>query len=304
MPEQHIEIIRYDCGWGCRDYGCEDGPDAVDAASLTAELEKLGHRVTWHPSLNIRQLGRHDEINDKDAALPLVAEASKRLSDAVQKVVEAGRVPVILGGDHSSAIGTWSGIIAAHNAFEEFGLIWLDAHLDAHTPETAHEGKWGGWWHGMPVACLTGEGVDELTAIATPRPKINMAHFSLYGARSYEPSEDEFMQRHNARVYEMPEIKTRGFAETLAEGIKNATDGTKGFGLSVDLDGFDPADAPGVGTNEKNGLDAEETLKALSGLAAHPKFRGLEIVEYNPHKDKDGKTARLINGILLSVFRV
>ncbi len=302
MSEHHIEIIRYDCGWGCRDHGCEDGPYHLDEEALTDGLQALGHHVMWHDALHIREMAEHDFMKDKDTALPIVAEAVLRLARAAENAVLQGRIPVVIGGDHTAAIGTWSGIITAHDAFQEFGLVWLDAHLDAHTPETAHEGKWGGWWHGMPVACLAGEGVDELTRLSAPQTKIDMAHFSLIGARSYEPGEAEFMDRHNARFYKIPEVAERGFDDIFSTSLTRAATGTKGFGLSVDLDGFAPADAPGVGTNEKGGLSARDALAAFKGVSAHPLFRGIEVVEYNPHKDQDGKTARLINEILFAVF--
>lgn len=302
MPKHHIEIIRYDCGWGCRDHGCEDGPYRIDDAALEGGLTALGHQVTWHDALHIRDMAEHDFMTDKDTALPIVAEAALRLANAAGHAVKQGRIPVVIGGDHTAAIGTWSGIIAAHDAFEEFGLVWLDAHLDAHTPETAHEGKWGGWWHGMPVACLAGEGVTELTQLSAPQTKIDMSHFSLLGARSYEPGEADFMTRHDAHVYYMPDVTAQGFDTVFKTALKTATTGTKGFGLSIDLDGFDPADAPGVGTNEKGGLSARDAIAAFQGVSGHPLFRGIEVVEYNPHKDQDGKTAKLINDILLAVF--
>ena len=302
MGKQEIEIIRYDCGWGCLDYGCEDGPDAVDQDALTKNLEDLGHNVIWHPHLNIKDMGSREDINEKETTLPLVVEASIRLAQATEHAIQQGRIPVVIGGDHTAAIGTWSGLIAAHDAFQEFGLIWLDAHMDAHTPDTAHEGKWGGWWHGMPVACLTGEGVDELTQISSEKAKIDMSHFSLLGARSFEPSEEAFMQRHNASIYKMPDVDEHSFQILFAKSLKRATTDTKGFGLSIDLDGFDPEDAPGVGTNEKGGLRAADAIESMHGLAANPLFKGIEIVEYNPHKDPDKRTEKLINDLLVSVF--
>ncbi len=299
---QNIEIIGYDCGWGCQDYGCEDGPDALDANLICSNLEKIGHSVRWHAALNIKSIKKRDELTDKETSLPLVVEASERLATAVAHSIDNNHIPVVIGGDHTAAVGTWSSVIAANNSFKEFGLIWLDAHMDAHTPDTAHQGKWGGWWHGMPVACLAGEGVSDLAKFIDDRPKIDLKHFSLLGARSYEQGEDEFMQRHSAHIYKMPDIEKHGFESLFIKSLEIATANTKGFGLSIDLDGFDPDDAPGVGTNEKNGLKASDVLPAIRGLSSHPLFCGIEIVEYNPHNDKDGKTAELINKILLSVF--
>ncbi len=297
-----IEIIGYDCGWGCRDYGCEDGPEHILKYELEDGLKQLGHKVVWHPKLYIKDMGSRQHIENKEQTLPLVIEASKRLASAVESAIEKNRIPVVIGGDHTAAIGTWSATTSAFGCFREFGLIWIDAHMDAHTPDTAHQGKWGGWWHGMPVACLAGEGLKELTSIASNNVKINMEHFSLLGARSYEQGEEEFMQNHQANIYKMSKIKEMGFKNSFEQALKTATTGTKAFGVSIDLDGFSPNDAPAVGTAEKDGISANDALFAFTGLAKSPLFKAIEIVEYNPHQDIDNKTAKLINKIILAIF--
>lgn len=302
ISRREIEIIGYDCGWGCQDYGCENGPEYLLKDELEDNLKQLGYNVIWHDDLHIKDMGNRTHMDSRKDTLPLVIEASKRLSSAVQIAIRNNRVPIVIGGDHTAAIGTWSGIISALDIFRQFGLIWIDAHMDAHTPDTAHQGKWGGWWHGMPVACLTGEGIYELTSIASHKAKIDMQNFALLGARSYEDGEEKFMQKHNAKIYKMPEINEKGFDLTFKDAIKIATGSTKGFGISIDLDGIDPKDAPGVGTEECGGIKAVDLIKSVTGIAKHPLFRGLEIVEYNPHNDKQQKTTKLINKLILAML--
>lgn len=303
MSGRRIEIIGYDSGWGCRDYKCEDGPHQIRIDRILHDLSHLGHKARWNGTLGLRSLGNHDELNDKEKTLPLVSQGLHRLNNMVGLAVEKGHVPVVIGGDHASAIGTWSGTTTKLDACENFGLIWIDAHLDAHTPETAHEGKWGGWWHGMPLAALTGNGESALTHVGNQKKKINPQHISVIGLRSFEPSEKAYAKKHGINVYTIEDVKKRGFGTIWAEAVTRATTNTRGFGLSIDLDGFDPADAPGVGTREPNGLRAADVLPIISGLGQNDAFKALEIVEFNPHNDVGDATNHLIERLISSIFQ-
>ena len=296
------EIIGYDSGWGCRDYLCEDGPAAIPADHLLHKLRYRGVNARWRGPLGLKFLGKHQILNTKEKTLPLVVEGLKRLFNHVKRAVENKCIPIVIGGDHASAIGTWSGVVAALHAEQNFGLIWLDAHLDAHTNETSKSGKWGGWWHGQPVSALIGEGLQQLTDIGGSKPKISPKHLSMIGIHSFEPEEEVFVKRHNIRVYYLEEVVRRGFAAVYAEALQRATDGTAGFGLTIDLDGFDPEAAPGVGTPESKGMNTAEVLPIIQSVARHPLFKALEIAEFNPHKDKDNKTRTLIENIIESAF--
>ena len=298
----NIDIIGYDCGWGCADYGCEDGPAAVDAQRLLATLATIGFTAQWHGPLGLRALGDHAQLKDKQATLPLVTTALDRLCAATTASITAGNLPLVLGGDHSSAIGTWSGIISALKAPRKFGLIWIDAHMDCHTDQTAHEGKWGGWWHGQPVPALCGHGLDTFTNLAASGAKLSPEHISIIGPHSFEPAEEAFVTKHGIRVYKLDEIKTRGFESVFAEAMARAKTGTEAFGMTIDLDAFCAADAPGVGTAEDDGLTAAEVLPIIRGAAHQSGFSGLEIVEFNPHKDIDRKTAQLIEKLVENIF--
>jgi len=301
-PPLKVEIIGYDSGWGCSDYGCEDGPAAVQADSILNKLRHHGVEAKWRGSLGIKFLGRHDELKTKEKTLPLVVEGNRRLSSHIRRAIENQYIPIVIGGDHASAIGTWSGIVAAIKAPEKFGLIWLDAHLDAHTYETSYQGKCGGWWHGQPVSALLGYGLPELINIGGANPKISPQHLSMIGIHSFEPAEEEFVKKHGIRVYYLEEVRKRGFKDVYAEALERATKDTLGFGISIDLDCFDPKEAPGVAALEGAGMHAAEVLPIISGVARHPLFKALEIAEFNPHKDKAGKTSALLEKIIETAF--
>jgi len=179
------------------------------------------------------------------------------------------------------------------------GLVWIDAHMDMHVPETTHSGA----INGMPGASLLGRGAPELTSIAETGRAIDAHHICLVGARSFEPEEVEFAERFGVRVIGMDEVRLRGIDAALAEARAIATDHTAGYGISLDLDAFDPAEAPGVGTPEPGGISAAAFLHAWRELYRDPKCIGIEIAEYNPSLDHSGRTARLMGDLISAGIR-
>lgn len=300
MQDRKIKIIGYDSGWGCLNPGCADGPEALDINLLADRLRKAGVHVTDTEMLDLKKLGDRAAATEKTQTFPQVVDSLQRLYASVLTAQEQEILPLVIGGDHTSAMATWAA--AAQDRADAFGLIWIDAHMDAHTPETAHQGKWGGWWHGMPLATLTGDGPSEFTALGAGARKIDPAHICLIGVRSFEPGEKDYVTRHGITVFDLEQVQEQGFAKLYAKALEIATNGTRGFGLSIDLDAFDPAFAPGVGTREENGLNPRDVLPIIQGTAAHPLFSGLEIVEYNPHNDIENRTAKLAQDIAISVF--
>lgn len=275
------EIIGFDSGWGCGDYGCQDGPEAFRTGI----------------SIGAKALGDRAQYKTKHDTLPFTVQALQKLYDRVRA---AQNLPVVIGGDHSSAIGTWSAVTQGME--QQFGLIWVDAHMDSHTFETSNEGKWGGWWHGQPLAALCGHGLPELRDFGGLQPKLSPQHISLIGIHSFEPSEKKFAEKNGIRVYFLDEVEERGFQACFSEALERATTGTKAFGLTLDMDCFHPAEAPGVGSMEKKGLHAAEVLPVLKNLARHPLFKALEIAEFNPHNDKNNKTLHLLGQVMESVL--
>lgn len=192
---------------------------------------------------------------------------------------------VVVGGDHSIAAGTWRGI-GKHGGAP--GLLWIDTHLDAHTPHTSPSGN----PHGMPLAALLGHGEREMTDLGGP--PLDPRRVVVFGVHSYEPEERALLRALGVRIYDTSEIKRRGLRETLAEALDTVRRGAHGFGITLDIDAVDPSEAPGVSTPAANGLHGEELAAALSGLLWLPDCRAVELVEYNPDRDIDNRTARLL----------
>lgn len=275
-----IRIIGAASGLGAQDQGCEDGPLAFHRSQAWHELEHQP-QIDWGRMLFAADSPGRSEIGR-------IAGLCRRLADEVALAQAAGEFPLVIGGDHSIAIGTWSGV--ARVAGAPVGLLWIDAHLDSHTPETTYSGA----VHGMPLACLLGRGDKRLLGIGRPGAQVSAAHTVVLGPRSYEAEEMEFLRTMGVRIIESNEIAERGFAACLHEALTIVTAAAAGFGLTLDLDAIDPGSAPGVGSPEPNGLWDGDVLAAVGQLATLPGLRAVEIAEYNPDRDWQGRTARLI----------
>jgi arginase len=230
----------------------------------------------------------------------MVTAHNAALAAAVAAAVTAGHLPVVLGGDHAGAIGTWGGVsrglAAAPGSQAPVGLIWFDAHLDAHTVSTSPSLN----PHGMPAAVLLGHGEEQFLAIGghVVRPE-NLCYI---GARSYESGEIALLRRLGVRIFKMPTVRRRGLDAVLADALTIATTGTAGFGLTIDLDGFEPEDAPGIGLKTENGLRRAEMLQALAGLGNRSDLAAIEIVEYIPELDEEQRTAHLVRDLLIALL--
>lgn len=287
MPLAHarkharVRIIGAASGLGAQDQACEDGPVAFHRSQA---WHALAHhpRVDWGRTL-------FAPAGEGGGAAGRIAGLCRQLADEVEYALRGGAFPVVIGGDHSIAIGTWSGV--ARVAGQPVGLLWIDAHLDSHTPETSYSGA----IHGMPLACLLGRGDKRLLNIGLSGAQVSAGHTVVLGARSYEPEEIDFLRASGVRIVDSIELAQRGFADCLHEALAVVTAGPAGFGVTIDLDAIDPLLAPGVGSPEPEGLSARDVLEALSGMAGLSGFRALEIVEYNPDRDRLGITASLIS---------
>jgi arginase len=285
---QRIAVIEVATGAGARDSGCRDGP-AGFRQNAESRLREQGVRPTWH-----RMPGHLCSIDLPP--LQVVSCTACWTAGITRRLTADGERFLVVGGDHSCAIGTWSGVSDALRPAGALGLVWIDAHMDMHVPETTHSGA----INGMPVACLLGHGAPELTSVAQDGPAIDPRHVCLVGARSFEPEEIEFAKRHGVRVIGMPEVRRRGIEAVLAEAKAIATHGTAGYGVSLDLDAFDPTEAPGVGTPVPGGLRAADFLAPWAELTRDSTCVGIEIVEYNPSRDQSGRTARLMQELVLA----
>lgn len=280
-------LIGSASGWGAQIRETELGPKALQ--SFLTNKNYLWDSIIW-PKYSCASYTSFTTVD----AIPLVYDHVKRLASHTSKAVQHNKFPIVIGGDHACAIGTWSGVISALQAEGEFGLIWIDAHMDSHTLSTSPSGA----YHGMPVASLLGQGEKDCSELLTAKAKVSPKHICLIGIRSYEAGEEDLLKKLGVRIYKMPEIKQRGFNEVYKEAIEIAKNGTKGYGISIDLDAFDPQDAPGVGSREKGGLRKDEVLPSLKNGYKDSKLKALEIAEFNPKRDVNNKTAKLVEDIL------
>lgn len=287
MPD--LKIIGVASGRGAQDQRCADGPEALRSAGLLARLHAAGVSAVWQETLFPAASGTPSEI---------VSKLCTRLAGKVDALCNQRDFPVVLGGDHSCAIGTWSGVFRAIQSRGALGLIWLDAHMDSHTPETSPSGA----LHGMPLACLLGYGLPELTGIAGCTPAILPQHLCLIGVRSYEAGEMLLLRQLGVRIFFMDEVRERGLAAVMADALEIVQRGTAGFGISIDLDVLEPCEDPGVGSPAAGGVLGFELMRALKQVQGHPLLLGMEIVEYNPSLDRNQITAQSAMGLLEAAF--
>ncbi len=282
--DRDVVFIGAASGWGAPDSGCGDGPHAIVARGYLPCFQR--HDRSYCPPIEILQ--PQDEIDL--APLEVITHLCLELASYIEQQLQSGHFPVILGGDHSCAIGSWSGVHRITQHQGELGMIWVDAHMDSHTPATSHSGA----IHGMPLAVLMGHGDPLLTELNGPSPSLNPQHVCLLGVRSYESEEQQLLEQLGVRVITMEEIQRIGFAQAWEQALQIAGGASAGFGISIDLDAIDPKEAPGVGSPESNGIHSAELLSALHRIHQRPEVLALEITEYNPYRDHDNATARLM----------
>jgi arginase len=288
MPMRPIQVVAAASGIGARDPGCARGPDTVHYSGLLARLKQRGLDISWRDTLRPALAG---------TPLSIIHDLDERLARQVCDSAATGNLPLVLGGDHSCAIGTWSGAALSLKARGPLGLVWVDAHMDSHTPETTPSGA----IHGMPLAALLGYGARELVDLAGFSPKLLPRHVCLVGVRSYEAGEAALLQRLGVRVFFMAEVKRRGIDTVMADALAIARNGTAGFGISIDLDAFSPRESPGVGTPVRDGLLHLELGRVLRGIGNIPELAALELAEFNPLRDHSGRTLGLIEDLLLAI---
>ncbi|HVL57150.1 MAG TPA: arginase [Burkholderiaceae bacterium] len=287
-----IELLGAAVGEGAPDSRCRAAPAVLRRWGLARRLGLRGRRARWGPSV------RSDLALLDLGPLAVVSEFSPRLAAAVAASMGHGRLPIVIGGDHSCAVGTWSGAAHALRERGPLGLIWIDAHLDSHTPETSETQM----PHGMPLAALLGHGPPQLTQVADDQPKLRPEHLVLIGPRSWEAGEAALLSRLGVRVITSTEVGERGFRDCIDEALARVRDATAGWGLSFDLDALDPADAPGTGTPVELGIRLDEVAAALHGLAGDERFVAGELVEYNPALDPQRVTAAAVETLLSAML--
>ncbi|WP_257352334.1 arginase [Pseudalkalibacillus decolorationis] len=293
--KKKIGILGVPMDLGQMRRGVDMGPSAMRYAGILERLENLGYDVEDRGDIEIPQ---REKVASKETNLKNlkgVIEASTRLSDGVHQLIEDDHFPLILGGDHSMAIGSLAGIARHH---DNLGVIWYDAHGDLNTGDTSPSGN----IHGMPLAISLGIGDEQLTQISGYGPKIKPENIVIIGARSLDEGERELIREKGIKVFTMHEIDKMGMTKVMQEAIEYASNGTDGVHLSLDLDGLDPAEAPGVGTPVLGGISYRESHLAMEMLAEADILTSAEFVEVNPILDDKNKTATVAVGLVGSLF--
>ncbi len=294
-----IRVIGVPLDLGQSRRGVDMGPSAVRVAGLEARLEALGHEVEdgGNVAVAIPEQKKEGAANAK--YLKEITATCTKHAELVLKTLEAGRVPLCLGGDHSMAAGTVSGVAEFYRRQNQrIGLIWIDAHTDINTPDSSPSGN----VHGMPLAALMGLWDSELANIFDFSPKVRPENCVLVGVRDIDAVEKENVRRAGIGVFTMRDIDERGMRTVMEEALRVAGRGTAGYHISLDMDWVDPEDAPGVGTPVRGGATYREAHLAMEIIADHGRMLSFEIVEVNPVIDEHNQTADLAVELALSAF--
>lgn len=290
--------VHLDLGAGRR--GTDMGPSALHVAGLVPALQRLGHDVHYVRSIGSPSFEASSPGSSNARFLPEITEVVRALAEQTEAAVACGRFPLVLGGDHSIAIGTVTGMVRAmRRRGQRLGVIWVDAHTDMNTPETSPSGN----IHGMPVSCLLGDGPESLTSgLIDGEPALRPEDVVLVGIRDVDRREAETVRRKGVRAYTMSELDSRGTAVCFREAIEGLMSRTDGLHLSFDLDGVDPAEAPGVGTPVPGGLSLRESHLLCEMAAQTGRLMGMEMVELNPTRDVRNKTGELARWLIESAL--
>ncbi|HVP44884.1 MAG TPA: arginase [Terriglobales bacterium] len=299
ITPKKIRVIGVPLDLGQSRRGVDMGPSAVRVAGLEARLEALGHKVEDAGNIAVAIPEQKKEGDPSAKYLKEITATCTKHAELVLKTVETGKVPLSLGGDHSIAVGTVSGIAEFYRRQNQrIGLLWIDAHSDINTPESSPSGN----VHGMPLAAIMGLGPAELANIFNFSPKIAPENCVLVGIRDIDDKEKENVRRAGIEVFTMRDIDERGMRTVIEEALRLAGRNTAGYHVSLDMDWIDPEDAPGVGTPVRGGATYREAHLAMEIIADHGRLLGFEIVEVNPVIDEHNRTADLAVELACSVF--
>lgn len=292
-----VEIIGAPSTFGQRKLGVNLGPDAIRYASIVARIEAIGLTVKDSGNINVPELNLNKFNSEQQGLRNLeeIIETSETLSQSVSNSLSNNHFPLILGGDHSIAIGSISGV-SKH--YENLGVIWYDAHGDLNIPEESPSGN----IHGMPLRILAGDGDDKLVNIANYAPKIKPENIVLIGMRDLDVGERQYIKDNNIKTYTMAEVDRYGIKQVIEETIDYLKEKTDGIHLSLDVDALDPVETPGTGTRVLGGLTYRESHFALELLHNSNLVTSMDLVEVNPLIDHNNDTAEQAVGLVGSFF--
>jgi arginase len=299
MVQSHIAILGAPLDLGAGRRGVDMGPSALRLAGLNAKLTSLGYQLEDLGNVSVAQQESTPSGPENAKYLPQIAKTCTKLAEMVENVLRAGNFPLVLGGDHSVAAGTVSGVSDFfRKRSEKIGLIWIDAHADMNTPESSPSGN----VHGMPLACCVGRGPRELAQIFDYTPKVDGVNVVLVGIRDVDRREREIIRESGVTAFTMRDIDERGLPNVMERAIAVANDGTAGFHLSLDMDVVDPDEAPGVGTPVRGGMTYREAHLAMETICDCSRMTSMEVVEVNPVLDEANRTALLAVELVMSAM--
>ena len=299
MSAKTINIIGVPLDLGAGRRGVDMGPSAMRVADLNKKLATLGYSVEDAGNVPVTIPETQHFGDQQSKFLKEIIQVCEHLAQLVEKALDEKSLPIVLGGDHSIAIGTLGGGARYYQRIRQnIGLIWFDAHADFNTPETSPSGN----VHGMPLSAVVGVGPQDLTNLHGICPKVKPQNAVLVGVRDIDGPEKELLVSSAVRVFTMRDIDERGMRSVVEEAIKIATQHTAGLAVSWDMDFLDPSYAPGVGTPVKGGASYREAHLAMEMIADTNKLLSLELVEVNPVLDHMNTTASLGVELILSAL--
>ncbi|MGI8992398.1 MAG: arginase [Bryobacteraceae bacterium] len=299
MKHSSIAIIGAPLDLGSDRRGVDMGPSALRVANLNKRVAALGYDVEDLGNVAVEQAESLPEGPRDAKYLPQIAAVCERLGEMVVQAASEGKAPLVLGGDHSIAIGTVAGMARVlREKGEKLGLLWIDAHADMNTPESSPSGN----VHGMPLACCIGMGPPELTRLFGFSPKTAAQNVALVGVREVDNRERPQVRESGVSVFTMRDIDERGLRPVMDEAIAAVSRGTAGFHLSLDLDFVDPREAPGVGTPVRGGATYREAHLAMEMICDSGNMISMEVVEVNPAIDEVNRTADLAVELVMSAL--
>jgi len=299
VPKKAVSFLGVPLGYGASMAGVDMGPAALRVARLHQRIARLGYSVQDLGDMRLERPQTFPEVDDKLKYVREISNACEQLAVEVETILEKDQFPLILGGDHSIAIGSFAGVVSHYKKQDKtIGLIWFDAHADMNTPETTPSGN----IHGMPLSALLGYGAPELTNVGGFSPKLDPQLCAHVGARDIDPGERELIRKLGIRFFTMREIDERGMRACMDEAIAIAARGTGGYAVTFDVDVLDPGDAPGSGTLVRGGLTYREAHLGMEKIAEAGGMCSLEMVEINTALDVNNKTAELGVELILSAL--
>ncbi len=294
-----IKIIGVPMDLGASRRGTDMGPSALRIAGLGAHLRQMGFTVAREEDIPVPAMETRSEEDSKARFKPQILEVCTQLAHRTREIMSAGQFPLVLGGDHSIAMGSVSGLAAYHRERgEHMGLLWFDAHGDLNVPGSSPSGN----IHGMPLSHLIGQGDKDLTHILGFSPKVRPENVAIGGIRSLDSHEKELIKQSGICALTMRDIDERGMASVAAQALEVVNDGTSGFHVSFDVDGCDPTVIPGSGTLVPGGVKFREAHLLMEYCADTGKMCSLEIVELNPFLDHQNVSAERMIDLILSAF--